>query len=105
VSSTLRLPGKPPKAVSVSEALVWWLPTIEEHGNTGADVASDPCGEWQFFALLTRGVFVPMNVGELAAVKLCARENSNGDSSAWAKGWIAGGIEFDLESSFSSNRL
>jgi hypothetical protein len=94
---TLRLPGKPPKAVSVSEALAWWLPTIEEHGNSGADVSGDPRGEWQFFALLSRGLFVPLNVGELAAVRLCARDNTNGDLAEWAKGWIAGGIEADLE--------
>jgi hypothetical protein len=85
------------RAVSVSEALRWWLVSVEGCANQ-EDVSGDCAGEWEFFQLLTQGILVPMNDGELAAAKLCAQTKNNGDLAAWAKAWVSSGIEADIDS-------
>ena len=82
------------RTVSVHAALCWWLESIESQSR---NVSSDPRGEWEFFRHLTQGLFVPLSAAELAGARLCANRNNFGDLAAWAKGWIAGGIESDLE--------
>lgn len=84
------------RAVSVSEALHWWLVSVEGLSK-GEDVGGDCAGEFEFFQLLTQGIFVPMNYGELAAAKLCATTNNNGDLAGWAKAWLSGGIDADID--------
>lgn len=84
------------RVVSVHEAFKWFLPSIESFAN-GGDISGDPRGEFEFYAMLTNGIFVPMNAGELAAAMLCATANNNGDVAAWAKEWISSGMESDID--------